>query len=143
MNMNLIGKLFNLFCRIVTIIFVISAAYISVLFGFSVNLRLTYVLGILGISVVMTLAAIPFFVDCNMSKVKMFVCQTAYFVFVNALVLVAGYFFDWFCMDRISTLIALELCVVAVYVILMVISYSSEKKTAEKMIEKIRERKGE
>ena len=135
-----IKLLLDIFARISASIFLFSSIYISLFWGVQTDINLSYIWGVLFISLAATIVRIPFFSDKEISKTKMLVYNVLYFLFVNILVLVIGYKLEWFYLNERKMLWGIEITIIVVYICVMVISYMFDYQIAEKMNEKLKNR---
>lgn len=143
MNIKKIQLFFDVFARIAATIFFFSSIYIAVFFGTDVNLSISYVWGVLFISLAATIARIPFFGDKEISKAKMLAGNIIYFIFLSILVMVSGYYLQWFHPGENKMIIGLEITIFVIYACVMFISYITDLQTAKKLNEKLKDRKDE
>ncbi len=143
MNKKIIQTLVIIFAQVSTAIFVFSSIYISICFGQDVNLDLSYVWGVLFIAFISSIARIPLLGDREFSKTKMLVANIIYFLFVNILVLVTGYFLEWFYITELKMTIGIEITIIVVYIVTMLIAYKLDSQEAEKMNQKLKDRQKE
>jgi hypothetical protein len=141
MNTKKIQLFFDVFARIAATIFLFSSIYIAVFFGTDVVLRISYIWGVLFISLAATIGRIPFFTDKEISKTKMLAGNIIYVIFLNILVMVSGYYLEWFHPGENKMIIGLEITIFVVYASVMVLSYLADLKTAKKITEKLKNRK--
>lgn len=137
---ELILKVFNHACRLAFAIFTFSSCYVGILNGPNDFVLLSYVWGILGISVVMAIGWIPFMGEKELSKNQMFFGKLLYFIITNIVVFVEGYYLHWFCFESKISVICLEACVIFVLIAMNLGSYIANKREANKMTEILRKR---
>ena len=136
---NKISHLLNMFCLISVTVFVFSSIYICIFCGSGTLLPLSYIVGVLFIGLVSSLAYIPLLSDKEYSKRAMVVLNTLHFLFVNAVVIATGYYLEWF---SPKTLPAMELTIIVVYAAVNVISYFINDREAKKLTELLNKRRG-
>jgi len=141
MNTKKIQLFFDVFARVAASVFTFSSIYIAVFFGTDVRLSLSYIWGVLLISLAAAVARIPFFTDKEISKIKMLAGNIIYFIFINILVMVVGYYLNWFNPGENKMILGLEATIFVVYVCVMFISYLTDLHTAKKINEKLKDRK--
>ncbi|MBP5605209.1 MAG: DUF3021 family protein, partial [Ruminiclostridium sp.] len=77
------------------------------------------------------------------SKRKTIVFYIISFVLMNAIVIGSGLIFDWFGSDLLPQILGISGAVTFVYVLVAVLSGINDKKTADKMNERLRSRRAE
>ena len=71
----------------------------------------------------------------------MFARQLLYFIFVNITVLGLGKIFEWFSFQNFSMVLFMEVLIIAVYVVVNIIYYLSDRADAQSMNKKLLEMK--
>lgn len=137
-----INILISIFTRVVSAIFIFTSMYLACFVGPSAIFRLSDILFILFIGLISAVCYLPLLSDRTFSKTKMLVMQIIYFLIINTVVLVTGYFMKWFCFEEKLSFFAFEGVIIAVYLIVILIFYKLDSGAAEKMNKKLRDRKG-
>ena len=132
-----INILISIFTRVVSAIFVFTSIYLACFVGFSAKFDLLDIIFILLIGLVSAVCYIPMLGDKNFSKAKMLVLQIVYFLVINTVVLVTGYYLTWFCFQDKASFIAFEGVIVAVYLIVQLVFYKLDSGAADKMNKKL------
>ena len=127
-----------IFTRFATVIFLLDSIALLLFKGKEAKLFATDILVILGIALLCGILYVLFLDDRNVSKRKMFTMQLLYFLIVDAIVLVTGYFFKWYSFCHISTFIIFESVIIAVCFVTILYSYKSDSITAKKITEKLK-----
>lgn len=135
-----INTLISIFTRVVSAIFVFTSIYLACFVGFSATFKLKDILFILLIGLISAVCYLPMLGDRTFSKAQMLALQIGYFLVINTVVLVTGYFLTWFCFEDKLSFIAFEGVIIAVYLIVMFISYKVDSGSAEKMNKRLRDR---
>ncbi|MCR5188243.1 MAG: DUF3021 family protein [Treponema sp.] len=138
-----ISILISIFSKVVSAIFLFTSIHHVVLYGLTTVFRMQDILFILLIGFLAALLYLPFLFENNFSKVMMIILQAAYFLLINAIVLFIGFKLDWIRFSSSSSIIGLELVIIAVYVITMLVSYKLDYNTAEKMNDMLEKRKNQ
>ena len=73
----------------------------------------------------------------------MFVRQLLYFLFVNVVVLGLGRRFEWFEFRNLGMMAVMEALIIAVYALVNLVSYLSERSVAQDMNERLRKMRGD
>lgn len=135
-------SMLNIFTRVAAAITCVSAVYIGIFWGAETILSVDILWQILSVSALCTLGSvlIPCGLEREISKGSMLVRMLLYFVFVNAAVLLCGFGFAWFYPSSWKMVAGMEVCIIAVFVIVVGAGYFAEYKTAEQMNQKLRER---
>lgn len=92
------------------------------------------------IGLISAVCYLPMLGDRTFSKAQMLALQIGYFLVINIVVLVTGYFLTWFCFEDKASFIAFEGVIIAVYLIVMFVSYKVDSGSAEKMNKRLRDR---
>lgn len=135
-----INTLISIFTRVVSAIFVFTSIYLACFVGFSATFKLKDILFILLIGLISAVCYLPMLGDRTFSKAQMLALQIGYFLVINTVVLVTGYFLAWFCFEDKASFIAFEGVIIAVYLIVMFVSYKVDSGSAEKMNKRLRDR---
>ena len=135
-----INTLISIFTRVVSAIFVFTSIYLACFVGFSATFKLKDILFILLIGLISAVCYLPMLGDRTFSKAQMLALQIGYFLVINTVVLVTGYFLTWFCFEDKLSFIAFESVIIAVYLIVMFVSYKVDSGSAEKMNKRLRDR---
>lgn len=135
-----INTLISIFTRVVSAIFVFTSIYLACFVGFSATFKLKDILFILLIGLISAVCYLPMLGDRTFSKAQMLALQIGYFLVINTVVLVTGYFLTWFCFEDKASFIAFEGVIIAVYLIVMFVSYKVDSGSAEKMNKRLRDR---
>ncbi len=135
-----INTLISIFTRVVSAIFVFTSIYLACFVGFSATFKLKDILFILLIGLISAVCYLPMLGDRIFSKAQMLALQIGYFLVINTVVLVTGYFLTWFCFEDKASFIAFEGVIIAVYLIVMFVSYKVDSGSAEKMNKRLRDR---
>lgn len=134
-------KVFDTFCYISTLVFLFSAIYCMIFWGNSVQLNLSYVWGVLGISVVDSILYIFLEAENETSKLKVIFFRIIYFLIANANVLIVGFYLEWFEISNKQMVIGIEIVFLIIYLIITLIEYLRNAKTAELMNKILKSRK--
>ncbi|MBO7420566.1 MAG: DUF3021 family protein [Spirochaetaceae bacterium] len=135
-----INILISIFTRVVSAIFVFTSIYLACFVGLSAKFGLLDIIFILVIGIITAVCYIPMLGDKTFSKAKMLAMQIGYFLVINTVVLVTGYFLTWFCFEDKVSFIAFEGVIIAVYLIVMLIFYKLDSGAAERMNKKLHDR---
>lgn len=141
MNKTKFNFFIDLFTKIAAISFIFSSVYIVIFAGFEKVLSVKYVWGILGESLVLAAAYLPFLTEKEMSKKKLLFCNILYFLVADFVVLGFGFYMGWFSFSHTATVVMMEVNFVIVYVVVRVIMYLSAKNSAAKMNEQLKKLK--
>ena len=141
MNKEKLDMFINLFTRITTGIFLFSGIYILIFFGTEPGLSIIYVFAIIGMSALFALVRTLIYKEDTISKKAKLIQEICFFLFVNAVVLAAGFVLRWFNVKNLKTVVGMEITIFAVYFSVMIITYTMEVRIADKMNKKLQERK--
>lgn len=131
--------LINIHTRVVTGIFFFLCFYLFWLPGDSA-IRIKDILGVQIIGLISAVAYLPFLVSREYSKIVMGVLRVVYFLLINATVYVMGLWLHWFSVKVTGSIVAIELMIVAVYVITTIIFFTIDYSDAAKLNKKLQER---
>ena len=137
-------SIITLFTRITTCVLFITAVYIHIFWEDENKLGVENLLQILIVSGICALGSLilPFSeMEYNqISKCKLLVHEVAYYLFVNATVLICAYQFHWCTLGNWKQLLGMVVAIALVYAAVTIVSYWIEYQTAEKMNSKLKER---
>ncbi len=135
--------LLDIFGKITAGVLMAAAAYITIFWGTEAKISAMILWQVLIVSAVCSVPVLLFAADNGkeLSKRSMFVRQFLYFLFVNVVVLGLGSLFDWFEFRNVSMVLVMEAMIIAVYALVNVVSYLSDRAAAQNMNEKLQERR--
>ena len=135
--------LLDIFGKITAGVLMAAAAYITIFWGAEAKISAMILWQVLIVSAVCSVPVLLFAADNGkeLSKRGMFVRQFLYFLFVNVVVLGLGSLFDWFEFRNVSMVLVMEAMIIAVYALVNVVSYLSDRAAAQNMNEKLQERR--
>lgn len=133
------------FFRITTSVVFASAVYITVFWGVDCELGVRLLWQILGSSAVCALGC------ClvsgsqvsgkEISKRGMQIRMVLLYIYINVIVLSCGFIFEWFYLSDWKMILGMELCIAFTFCVVTVLSYFADYKAAEKMNQRLQERK--
>ena len=131
-----------MFFRITTGIIIVTALYIVMFWGKNSQIQVTILWQILMVSVFCSVGSLllPCDSEKEVSKRGMLVRMILYFLYVNIVVMVSGFRFEWFDTSNGKMVFVMELCIIAVFAVVTAVSHFTDYKTAEQMNRKLRER---
>lgn len=132
----------SLFARITTGVLFVAAVFINVFYGNDCDIEVKLLWQILLVSGVCALGALilPFDAKREVSKYSMLICMLIYYFFVNVVVLLSGFYFEWFYIDNWKQVLGMVVAIAFVFVVVTLITYHAEYQVAEKMNRKLQER---
>lgn len=135
--------LLDIFGKITAGVLMAAAAYITIFWGTEAKISAMILWQVLIVSAVCSVPVLLFAADNGkeLSKRGMFVRQFLYFLFVNVVVLGLGSLFDWFEFRNVNMVLVMEAMIIAVYALVNVVSYLSDRAAAQNMNEKLQERR--
>lgn len=135
--------LLDIFGKITAGVLMAAAAYITIFWGTEAKISAMILWQVLIVSAVCSVPVLLFAADNGkeLSKRGMFVRQFLYFLFVNVVVLGLGSLFDWFEFRNVSMVLVMEAMIIAVYALVNVVSYLSDRAAAQNMNEKLQKRR--
>lgn len=136
-----VKTMISLFMRITAGVLFVTAVYITVFFGMEIELGVEILWQILSVSVITTFGSvICIAADNKVSKIGMLLCHITYFLYVNAVVLLMGWYFEWFHLREWKQVLGMLIAILFVYVVVMAVTYWMDYREAEKMNRKLKER---
>lgn len=130
--------LMDIFGKVTFGVLIAAAVFISVFGGFDAQIW-----QILAVSAVCSVPILMFDSDASreLTKKGMFARQLLYFIFVNIVVLGLGKIFEWFSFQNFSMVLFMEVLIIAVYAVVNIICYLSDRADAQSMNKKLLEMK--
>ena len=133
--------LMDIFGKVTFGVLIAAAVFISVFGGFDAQISVKILWQILAVSAVCSVPVLMFDSSKELSKKGMFARQLLYFIFVNIVVLGLGKLFEWFSFQNFSMVLFMEVLIIAVYAVVNIICYLSDRADAQSMNEKLLEMK--
>ena len=132
--------LMDIFGKVTFGVLIAAAVFISVFEGFDAQISVKILWQILAVSAVCSVPVLMFDSDATkeLSKKGMFVRQLLY---VNIIVLGLGKLFEWFSFQNFSMVLFMEVLIIAVYAVVNIICYLSDRADAQSMNKKLLEMK--
>lgn len=139
---NYIRVMLDTFARVTTLVTFFTAIYIIIFWGADCELGVEILWQILAVSGMCALGVFihPGMADKELSKWGVLLRLIGYYLYINVIVLTSGIRFRWFFPSNWKMLLGMELVIFAVFMVVLLIHYLFDYKTAEKMNEKLRER---
>lgn len=139
MKLNLSAGI-NMFGRIVTLVVFFSSIYIYFTFGMGEILSVSLLWEELGVSF---LTSLPFFFrdengKCMYSSI---LSMVGIFLYINAVVFLAGFVFEWYDLARPMMLVAMFLTILFVYIVATIITYMLDKQSADEINKRLSARR--
>lgn len=137
--------LLDIFGKITAGVLMATAAYITIFLGAEAKISAMILWQVLIVSAVCSVPILFFAADNGkeLSKRGMFVRQLLYFLFVNVVVLGLGRRFEWFEFRNLGMVAVMEALIIAVYALVNLVSYLSERSVAQDMNERLRKMRGD
>lgn len=137
--------LLDIFGKITAGVLMAAAAYITIFWGTEAKISAMILWQVLIVSAVCSVPVLLFAADNGkeLSKRGMFVRQLLYFLFVNVVVLWLGRRFEWFEFRNLGMVAVMEVLIIAVYALVNLVSYLSERSVAQNMNERLRKMRGD
>ncbi len=137
--------LLDIFGKITAGVLMAAAAYITIFWGIEAKISAMILWQVLIVSAVCSVPILLFAADNGkeLSKRGMFVRQLLYFLFVNVVVLGLGRRFEWFEFRNLGMVAVMEALIIAVYALVNLVSYLSERSVAQDMNERLRKMRGD
>lgn len=139
--MKRLKSMVDFFEKITTGITFVTAIYIPVFYGWGESIHVEILWQILFLSMVCTLGSIiiPLEGEKEVSRNSMMVRHILYYIYVNVVVLILGYLFDWFSFHYTGQVLGMVAAIAFVYVAVAVICYWFQCREAEKINQKLKE----
>ena len=131
--------LISIFTRILSGIIIIDSIILCIRTGKNTQLSLVDFFGIILIAFLCSVLYLPFLTDKVFSKRKMIIMNVLYFVGINIISLLTGFWLKWFYFTKLSSILPFELVITGTYVLVMFIFYKIDTDTADKMNQKLKE----
>ena len=137
--------LLDIFGKITAGVLMAAAAYITIFWGTEAKISAMILWQVLIVSAVCSVPVLLFAADNGkeLSKRGMLVRQFVYFLFVNVVVLGLGRRFKWFEVRNLGMVAVMEALIIAVYALVNLVSYLSERSVAQDMNERLRKMRGD
>lgn len=133
----------SLYVKITTGILFVAAVFISAFYGWEERLQVKILWQILGLSGICTLGSLVLPVDGGqeVSKKSMLARIVGYYLYVNAVVLLCGFWFGWFSFGNWEQVLGMVAAIAFVYLTVGILSSWLEYREAERMNQKLEGRK--
>lgn len=134
----------SVFEKVTAGILFVTAVFISVFYGWDIDLDVGILWQILFLSAVCALGSMILPLEGEkekeVSRIAMLVRTIIYFIYINAVVLGFGFLFEWFTFDNGWQVLGIELAILFVFVAVFLIFYWSQCLEAKRMNEKLKKR---
>lgn len=142
--MKRLESMVSVFEKVTAGILFVAAVFISVFYGWDIELSVSILWQILFLSAVCALGSIILPLEGEkekeVSRTAMLVRTILYFIYVNVVVLGFGFLFQWFTFDNGWQVLGMELAILFVFVAVALIFYWSQCLEARRMNEKLKKR---
>lgn len=133
--------LLSVFTRITAAVTFVCAVYISVFWGTDAQLDVRILWQILIASGLCSMCSLFLFEkEEQRSKRAQQMRIAVGFLYVNVVIFLCGFWFEWFYLSDWGMLIGMEICIIMAYAAVTAVSYFTDYKTAEEMNRKLQER---
>lgn len=134
-----LDEMASLFVKITTGILFAAAVYITVFYGWELELHVDILWQILVLSLICTLGSlvIPADGQREVSRGSMLARIAVYYIYVNAAVLFGGFLFGWFSFDNLKQTLGMAAAVAVVYLAVWLCSSWLEFREAEQINQKL------
>lgn len=137
--MERIKGAWNTFVCVTTLVVLASAVYITV-FWKGAMLRVDILWQILGTSLVCSLGMLAINPDGSSSRKRMLVSNILYYLYVNGVVLCAGFVFEWFYISSLPMMAGMLTLIAVVFICVKMIFYLRDRALAAKMMARLEEK---
>lgn len=137
--MERIKNVWSTFISVTTLVVFASAVYITIFWkGAVLNVGILW--QILGTSFVCSLAMLMVDPQGGGSRKKGLLINILYYLYVNVVVLSAGFLFQWFYPGNLPMVVGMLVLIAAVFVCIRIIFYRRDKALAARMMERLEEK---
>lgn len=137
MNKSKLNFFIEMFSKLTTAILLYSSVYIFCFNGFDATLGVAYIWGVLGISLLLSVAYLPFLNE--LSKKAYVIWTIVYALFANAVVMGVALLLGWVSVKVPSSIIGMEIVFIVVYAVVWFFMWLSLKRSAQVLNEKLKE----
>ena len=137
-----IQRSLSIFVRVTTAVVIVTAIYIVSFWGADCEVGIHILWEILSVSALCALCSFVLPDDNGkvVSKRGMLIRIILYYAMVNVIVMTCGFVYEWFYVSQWKMVAGMEICIIAVFVIVTAVNYFLEYQTAERMNRKLKER---
>jgi hypothetical protein len=137
--MELLKEMFTVFTRIATLTLIGSATFISI-FWENAELSVIILWEILAVSVLCSLVTLLWRKEAK-TKRQLLMRSIISYLYVNVVVMGCGYLFEWYYWEQIPMVLGMLLLILLITLAVSFIPYHKDKNLADKMNEKLQQRK--
>ncbi|MBQ0167965.1 MAG: DUF3021 family protein [Treponema sp.] len=137
MNKSKLNFFIEMFSKLTTAILLCSSVYIFCFNGFDATLGVAYIWGVLGISLLLSVAYLPFLNE--LSKKAYIIWTIVYALFANIVVMGVALLLGWVSVKVPSSIIGMEIVFIVVYAVVWFFMWLSLKRSAQVLNEKLKE----
>ena len=137
--MERIKNVWNTFISVTTLVVFVSAVYISIFWKGAV-LGVEILWQILGTSFICSLAMLLVNPQGASTRKKELLITILYYLYVNAVVLTAGFLFEWFYPGNLPMVLGMVVLIAVVFVCLRVLFYEHDNALEARMMERLEEK---
>lgn len=142
--MKRLKSMVSVFEKVTAGILFVTAVFISVFYGWDIELSVDILWQILFLSAVCALGSIILPLEGEkekeVSRIAMLVRTIIYFIYINVVVLGFGFLFEWFTFDNSWQVFGMELAIIFVFAAVALIFYWSQCLEARRMNEELKKR---
>lgn len=138
-----ISNMISLFFKVVTLVCVASALYVSFFCGWNTEVNIAILWQILFVSALCSFVSNLFHTSHGkeLSKEQMRIRTLLSFLYVNCVVLGCGFYFRWFYISEWGMVLGMEIMIIIVFMIVSAITHQADSKMADKLNSRLQERK--
>lgn len=138
---GILSQMINICTRVTTLIFLFSTILLKFTNPGITYIPLTDILYIILIGVISGLAFIIYYIPKNPGKKMMLFLEVCYFLIINVSVMFFAIKLNWISIVSKTSVIAMELLIIIIYVIVKVLFYFFDFREANKMNDLLQKRK--
>lgn len=138
--MERIKNMMNTFVWVTTLVVFSTALYITVFWKGAELVGADILWQILVTSLVCSMGMLMVDPQSGGSKKKMLMVNVLYYIYVNVIVMTAGFLFKWFYIDNLPMVGGMLVLIAVVFLCIRVVFYLRDRALAAKMMERLQEK---
>lgn len=140
--LNKIKEMLYTFSYVMTGVIFATAIFITV-FHPELHFSVTLLWQIIGTSAACVFGNLLYPKNVELPKKQLIIRIILHYLYVNLVVFVCGYCFDWFNIENIKMVLAMALLIAVIFIIVSAVLWSGDKKTSELLNKRLKEYQGE
>lgn len=136
-----IHMIINMFTKIATWTLLSAACFITIFWGGDTSLSVALLWEILALALLCAIGTILLYRNSDKKSKKGMLCTMVIsFFYINAVILLGGFYFEWFYFSDWKMVLGMLMLIALGYLLVGVLNFRLEQKEAKLMNEKLRER---